>query len=266
MIGKGNYRHFMEKEIHEQPVVIGDTLHSMLNPATQTITLPPTEIDLTSVPSVSISACGTAYYAGLVTQYWIERLAGIPVMTDIASEFRYRQPPMTKGGLSIFVSQSGETMDTLEASICRCALPAHCLGREFPGVEYRTGVARGAQNIGGTGNWRRVDESLHNTADCARLLCHCARQGARCHRSGTRSARLPLLWLRCRAGRRNLAYNDRIAEIARDVSEARDVLYLGRGTSYPIALERALKLKDFPYPRRRSLCGRRNETWPHRAR
>ena len=115
MIGKGNYRHFMLKEIYEQPAGIGDTLHSMLNPVTQTITLPPAGIDLTTTPKIAISACGTAYYAGLVAQYWIEQLARVPVMTDIASEFRYRNPPLAKGGLSIFVSQSGETMDTLAA-------------------------------------------------------------------------------------------------------------------------------------------------------
>jgi glucosamine--fructose-6-phosphate aminotransferase (isomerizing) len=115
MIGKGNYRHFMLKEIFEQPTVIGDTMHAMLNPAERTITLPALPIDLATVPRVSISACGTAYYAGLVGKYWIEKLARVPVEIDVASEFRYRNMPMVKGGLAIFISQSGETMDTLSA-------------------------------------------------------------------------------------------------------------------------------------------------------
>ncbi|MDH3703636.1 MAG: glutamine--fructose-6-phosphate transaminase (isomerizing), partial [Alphaproteobacteria bacterium] len=115
LIGKGNYRHFMQKEIFEQPAVIGDTLHSMLNPVERSIALPPLPMDLSAVSRVSISACGTAYYAGLVGKYWIEQCARLPVEVDVASEFRYRNLPMTPNGLSIFISQSGETMDTLSA-------------------------------------------------------------------------------------------------------------------------------------------------------
>ncbi|MCG8545147.1 MAG: glutamine--fructose-6-phosphate transaminase (isomerizing), partial [Alphaproteobacteria bacterium] len=115
MIGKGNYRHFMLKEIAEQPAVIGDTLHAMLNPAARSITLPSLPIDLADITRMSISACGTAYYAGLVGKYWIEDLARLPVEIDIASEFRYRNLPLQEGGLAMFISQSGETMDTLSA-------------------------------------------------------------------------------------------------------------------------------------------------------
>jgi len=115
LIGKGNYRHFMLKEIHEQPTVIGDTLHTVLNPATRSITMPAMSCDFAIVPRITISACGTAYYAGLVAKYWFEQFARIPVEIDVASEFRYREAPMPEGGVAIFVSQSGETMDTLSA-------------------------------------------------------------------------------------------------------------------------------------------------------
>lgn len=115
MIGKGNYRHFMLKEIYEQPAVIGDTLHSMLNPADRTITLPPLNIDLAAVPKITIVACGTAWIAGMVAKYWLEQIARINVEVDVASEFRYREAPMPAGGIALFVSQSGETADTLAA-------------------------------------------------------------------------------------------------------------------------------------------------------
>ncbi|MEC7648620.1 MAG: glutamine--fructose-6-phosphate transaminase (isomerizing) [Pseudomonadota bacterium] len=248
MIGKGNYRHFMEKEIYEQPAVIGDTLHSMLNPATQTINLPPTEIDLTSVPSVSISACGTAYYAGLVTQYWIESLANIPVMTDIASEFRYRQPPMTRGGLSIFVSQSGETMDTLEA--LRYAAAQH---QRIVSVvnSPESSIARESDAVLKTlaGPEIGVASTKAFTTQLTVLACFAiALAKARGAIDREREAQLTVALAEV-PGRASeiLHHNDRIAEIARDVSEARDVLYLGRGTSYPIALEGALKLKEISY-------------------
>ena len=115
IIGKGNYRHFMLKEIYEQPTVIGDTLHAVLNPATNTITMPPLPCDFAKIPRVTISACGTAYYAGLVAKYWMEQHARVPVEIDVASEFRYREAPMPEEGLAVFVSQSGETMDTIAA-------------------------------------------------------------------------------------------------------------------------------------------------------
>ena len=143
MIGKGNYRHFMLKEIFEQPAVIGDTMHAMLNPAERTITLPALPIDLAGVPRISISACGTAYYAGLVAKYWIEKLARIPVEIDVASEFRYRNMPMVEGGLAIFISQSGETIDTLSALryaasqgqhiVSVVNVPESTIAREFAG-------------------------------------------------------------------------------------------------------------------------------------
>ncbi|MEM7294445.1 MAG: glutamine--fructose-6-phosphate transaminase (isomerizing), partial [Pseudomonadota bacterium] len=115
MIGKENHRHFMHKEIHEQPTVIGDTLTSVLNPASQTITLPELPVALENISRITFAACGTASYAAMVAKYWIEQLAGIPVEVDIASELRYRDPPVSDNQLMLVVSQSGETMDTLEA-------------------------------------------------------------------------------------------------------------------------------------------------------
>src|SRR6266851_4758296 len=115
LIGKGNHRHFMEKEIYEQPVVIGDALMAHFHPTTRTVHLPSLPFDLADVPKISFIACGTAYHAGLIAKYWIERLARVPVDAEIASEFRYRMPAMPKGGLAVFVSQSGETLDTLAA-------------------------------------------------------------------------------------------------------------------------------------------------------
>ena len=248
MIGKGNHSHFMEKEIHEQPAVIGDTLHSMLNPATQTITLPPIKIDLSDVPGIAISACGTAYYAGLVAQYWIESLADIPVMTDIASEFRYRNPPMTKGGLSIFVSQSGETMDTLEA--LRYAADQ---GQRIVSIvnSPESSISRESDAVLKTlaGPEIGVASTKAFTTQLTVLACLAiglAKARGSIDREQEAKLTVALAEVPGRAAE-ILQHNDRIAEIARDLSEARDVLYLGRGTSYPIALEGALKLKEISY-------------------
>ena len=115
LIGKGNYRHFMQKEIFEQPAVIGDTINALVNPATRTVHLPELPFALGDIERVTIIACGTSWHAGLVAKYWLERIARISVEVDIASEFRYRAPAMPRGGAAIFVSQSGETADTLAA-------------------------------------------------------------------------------------------------------------------------------------------------------
>ncbi|HTW71773.1 MAG TPA: glutamine--fructose-6-phosphate transaminase (isomerizing), partial [Acetobacteraceae bacterium] len=114
-IGKGNFRHFMEKELHEHPQVIGDTLHRMVNPATRAVALPELPFDFATVPHMTVSACGSAFYAGMVGRWWFEAMARLPTDGDVASEFRYRAPPLPKGGLGLLVSQSGETADTLAA-------------------------------------------------------------------------------------------------------------------------------------------------------
>ena len=114
-IGKGNFRHFMEKELHEHPAVIGDTLRRMVNPTTRAVALPDLPFDLGRLSRITISACGSAFYAGLVGRWWFEAVARIPTEGDVASEFRYRAPPLPQGGLGLLVSQSGETADTLAA-------------------------------------------------------------------------------------------------------------------------------------------------------
>ncbi|WP_287787997.1 glutamine--fructose-6-phosphate transaminase (isomerizing), partial [Acidiphilium sp.] len=114
-IGKGNFRHFMEKELHENPAIIGDTLNRMIDPATRLPVLPDLAVDLAAIPRITLSACGSAYYAGLTARYWLEEIARIPMDADVASEFRYREPPLDPAGLGLVISQSGETADTMAA-------------------------------------------------------------------------------------------------------------------------------------------------------
>ncbi len=247
-IGKGNYRHFMQKEIFEQPSVIGDTLHAMLNPALGTITLPPLAVDLANVPRITISACGTAALAGMVAKYWLETLARVPVEVDLASELRYRDPPMEKGGLSLFISQSGETMDTLEA-LRLCArrgqhilsvvnVPESTIARESDAV-----LATLAGPEIGVASTKAFTTQL--TALAALAIATAKARGAL---TRPREAELAaaLAEVPGRAAE-VLNHDEAIASIAQDVAEARDVLYLGRGPSFPIALEGALKLKEISY-------------------
>ena len=248
MIGKGNYRHFMQKEIFEQPAVIGDTMHAMLNPAERTITLPALPIDMATIPRVSISACGTAYYAGLVAKYWIERLARVPVEIDVASEFRYRNMPMVEGGLALFISQSGETMDTLSALRYAAAqgqhivsvvnVPESTIARESHGV-LRTlaGPEIGVASTKAFTTQLTVLAAFAIAFGRARGTLPAAEAA---DLTGA-LAEVPSRTAEVLAGAAD------IAKIAEQLVEARDVLYLGRGTSYPIALEGALKLKEISY-------------------
>ena len=248
LIGKGNYRHFMQKEIFEQPAVIGDTLHAVLEPAKRTITLPELPIDLAEVPRVSISACGTAYYAGLVGKYWIEKLTRLPVEIDVASEFRYRNLPMEPGGLSLFISQSGETMDTLSALryavsqeqhiVSVVNVPESTIARESHGV-LRT-LAGPEIGVAST---KAFTTQLTVLASFA--IAFGRARGTLSEKDGAdlcgALAEIP--------GRAAEVLSDAesIAAIADELVEARDVLYLGRGTSFAIAMEGALKLKEIFY-------------------
>ncbi|MGE4219610.1 MAG: glutamine--fructose-6-phosphate transaminase (isomerizing) [Alphaproteobacteria bacterium] len=248
MIGKGNFRHFMLKEIYEQPAVIGDTLQTMLNPAERTITLPPMDCDLASFQRISISACGTAYYAGLVGKYWIERLARVPVEIDVASEFRYRELPMPEKGLSLFVSQSGETMDTMAALRYAAAqgqyilsvvnVPESSIARES-GAVLRT---LAGPEIG-------VASTKAFTTQLTVLACLAVALGrARGTISAAREAELALALAEVPARAAEVLNHDAaIQRLAATMVDARDVLYLGRGTAYPLALEGALKLKEISY-------------------
>ena len=248
LIGKGNYRHFMLKEIHEQPTVIGDTLHTVLNPATRSITMPVMSCDFAVVPRITISACGTAYYAGLVAKYWFEQFARIPVEIDVASEFRYREAPMPEGGVAIFVSQSGETMDTLSALryaksqgqyiISVVNVPESSIARESDTVLQ----THAGPEIG-------VASTKAFTTQMTMLAC-LAIEVARV-RGGISAAKEAKLSnaLAEVPGRASevLQNRKRIADLAPLISDARDVLYLGRGLSFPIAMEGALKLKEISY-------------------
>ena len=165
MTGKGNHRHYMLKEIHEQPAVIGDTLHTYLDTATRSVTLPALPFDWKKVSRVTMTACGTACFACQVAKYWFEKLARLPVEVEVASEFRYREPPLPDGGVCIGVSQSGETIDTLEALryakahkqtiISVVNVPESAIAREF-GCR--------AADVGGAGDRRCLDQSVHNPA------------------------------------------------------------------------------------------------------
>ena len=248
LIGKGNYRHFMLKEIHEQPTVIGDTLHTVLNPATRSITMPAMSCDFAIVPRITISACGTAYYAGLVAKYWFEQLARIPVEIDVASEFRYREAPMPEGGVAIFVSQSGETMDTLSALryaksqgqyiISVVNVPESSIARESDAVlQTHAGPEIGVAST-------KAFTTQMTMLACLAIEAARVRGGISAAKEAKLSnalAELPGLASEVLQNRK------RIADLAPLISDARDVLYLGRGLSFPIAMEGALKLKEISY-------------------
>ncbi len=248
MIGKGNFPHFMLKEIYEQPTVMGDTLHALLNPWNQVIRLPPLPFDLTRISRLTIIGCGTSYHAGLVAKYWFESVAKVPTDVDIASEFRYRDAALPQGGLAIFISQSGETADTLAAIAHARAQGQGVLSIVNVG---ESSMARQSDAVLLTqaGPEIGVASTKAFTTQLTVLACLTIAMAAK-RGSIDRDAEKVL----CQAltevpGRTNdvLMHDERIAEIARRIADARDVLYLGRGTGYPIALEGALKLKEISY-------------------
>ena len=248
LTGKGEHPHFMLKEIFEQPQVIGDTLHSFLNPADQTITLPDLPFDLAAVPKITISACGTAFYAALTAKYWFEQIARVPVEVDIASEFRYRGMILPEGGLAIFISQSGETADTLAAlRYCReqgqkilsiVNVPESTIARESDAV-----LPTYAGPEIGVASTKAFTTQLTVLACLAVVLAR-ARQSI----SHEREAELATALTEVPARAADvLNHDERLKELAQEIAQSRDVLFLGRGTSYAIALEGALKLKEISY-------------------
>jgi len=248
LIGKDGYRHYMLKEIYEQPAVIGDTLNAFVSPSAGRVVLPDLPFDLAKAPRLTIVACGTAHLAGAVAKYWFEKIARMPVEIDVASEFRYREAPLPAGGVALFVSQSGETLDTLEAlRHCRRAgqkilsivnVPESTIARESDAVLHTLA----GPEIG-------VASTKAFTTQLVVLACLAvAVARARGHLDAAGEARL------CAALREVparvadvLAHDERIRELAQEVALARDVLYLGRGSAYPIAMEGALKLKEISY-------------------
>ena len=248
LVDKGNHRHFMAKEIHEQPEVISHTLSNYLDMAAGTVKFPALGTDLASLSRVTLSACGTAYYAGLVGKYWIERYGRLPVEIDVASEMRYREPPLGKGGLSLFVSQSGETADTLAT-----LRHAKAEGQRIASiVNVRTStIARESDVALPTlaGPEIGVASTKAFTCQLAVLACLALALGRERGLLGKDEERALVKALievprHISTVLRNEQQYEAIAHI---LSKARDVLYLGRGTSYPLALEGALKLKEISY-------------------
>jgi glucosamine--fructose-6-phosphate aminotransferase (isomerizing) len=247
-VGKGGFAHYMLKEIYEQPQAIGDTLASFVAPATRQVALPSLPIDFALAPRIVLVACGTSHHACMVARYWLERIARLPAETDIASEFRYREPRLAPGGVALFVSQSGETADTLAAlrhakangqkTIAVVNVPESTMAREADAVLH----TNAGPEIG-------VASTKAFTTQLAVLAClTLAAARARGAVDPAEAARLAsaLTEVPARAAE-VLKHDEALRAIAAEVATARDALYLGRGTSYPIALEGALKLKEISY-------------------
>jgi glucosamine--fructose-6-phosphate aminotransferase (isomerizing) len=248
LIGKGEYRHFMMKEIAEQPDVIADTLHAFFDPMRGRIQPPALPFDLAMISHLTIVACGTAYFAGFVAKYWLERIARLPVELEIASEFRYREALMRNSGATLVISQSGETADTLAA--LRYAksqgqtvtavlnVPESTIGRESDAVLHTlAGPEIGVASTKAFTTQLVVLAALAIAAARARGAIDVKREA---------ELSVALAELPARAAE-VLARDAPLKALAPKVAECRDVLFLGRGSSYPIALEGALKLKEISY-------------------
>jgi glucosamine--fructose-6-phosphate aminotransferase (isomerizing) len=248
VIQKGNHAHFMQKEIFEQPVVVAQTLQSYLRPLEQTVALPDMDFDLSTVERVTIVGCGTASYVGMIGKYWIESFARVPVEVDVASEFRYREPILLPNTLGVVISQSGETADTLAAL------------RHMKGEGLTTA---GIINVPTSSMAREVDLLLPThagpeigVASTKAFTCQLAVMAALATNLARAKGRLSAeeereivghLFEAPAAMNAALAHDDEIAAMAPRIAGARDVLYLGRGPDYPMALEGALKLKEISY-------------------
>ncbi|MEP3227420.1 MAG: glutamine--fructose-6-phosphate transaminase (isomerizing) [Parasphingorhabdus sp.] len=247
-IEKGQYRHYMQKEIFEQPTVVAQTLQSYIRSLEQQVALPQMDFDLKDIKRITIVACGTSYYAGMVAKYWFETFARVPVDLDFASEFRYRDPVFEQGGLALFISQSGETADTLAAlrhskengqkiavvvnvptsSMAREAdllLPTHA-GPEI-GVASTKAFSCQLAVLAALAAHLAVVKSKMTAAEEREVVTHLTEAPAALNEA--------------------LSHDEDIAEMAHLIAPARDVLYLGRGPDYPLALEGALKLKEISY-------------------
>ena len=247
-IEKGEFRHFMQKEIFEQPTVVAQTLRSYLRRIDQTVALPQIDFDLSSISRVTIVACGTSFYAGMVAKYWFEQFARLPVDIDVASEFRYRDPVLEPGGLALFISQSGETADTLAAlRHCKAAGQTIAVVVNVP----TSSMAREADLLLPTHAGPEIGVASTKAFTCqlavlAALAAHLAVKRGRLNREEeadivNQLAETPA------ALNAALSHDEEIAAMAHLIAPARDVLYLGRGPDYPLALEGALKLKEISY-------------------
>lgn len=247
--GKGEYRHFMLKEIYEQPSVIGQTLNSYVNAATGKISIPQEALKaIIDAPRITLIACGTAYYACMVAKYWFEQIARVPCEIDVASEFRYREAPMPKGGVAIFISQSGETLDTLEA-LRYCKREGQNIISIVNTIEST--IERESDFVMRTlaGPEIGVASTKAFTTQLTTMAC-IALATARSkgsideeqeHEMAEALRHVPTIAAEI------LSHDEEIQEIAKDIADVSDVLYLGRGSLYPIAMEGALKLKEISY-------------------
>jgi len=247
-IEKGNYRHFMQKEIFEQPTVVAQTLRSYIRPLEQQVALPQMDFDLRDIKRITIVACGTSYYAGMVAKYWFETFARVPVDLDFASEFRYRDPVLEKGGLALFISQSGETADTLAA-----LRHSKENGQKIAVVVNvpTSSMAREADLLLPTHAGPEIGVASTKAFSCqlavlAALAAHLAGVKGKMSRDEERDV-VKHLTEAPAALNAALAHDEDIAAMAHFIAPARDVLYLGRGPEYPLALEGALKLKEISY-------------------
>ena len=247
-VEKGNYRHFMQKEIFEQPTVVAQTLTSYLRREDNSVALPQFDFDISGIKRLTIVACGTSYYAGLVAKYWFEQFARVPVDIDVASEFRYREPVLEEGGLALFISQSGETADTL-AALRHCKAEGQTIGVV---VNVPTSsMAREADLLLPTHAGPEIGVASTKAFTCqlavlAALAAHMAVKKGRLTREQEKEVVGHLLEAPA-ALNAALAHDDDIAAMAPLIAPARDVLYLGRGQDFPLALEGALKLKEISY-------------------
>ena len=247
-VEKGNYRHFMQKEIFEQPTVVAQTLSSYLRQSDNSVALPQFDFDISSIRRVTIVACGTSFYAGMVAKYWFEQFARVPVDIDVASEFRYREPVLEDSGLALFISQSGETADTLAAL-------RHCKenGQTIAVVVNvpTSSMAREADLLLPTHAGPEIGVASTKAFTCqlavlAALAAHMAVKKGLMSRAEEQEVVEHLLEAPACLNAA-LDHDDDIAAMAHLIAPARDVLYLGRGPDYPMALEGALKLKEISY-------------------
>jgi glucosamine--fructose-6-phosphate aminotransferase (isomerizing) len=247
-VEKGNYRHYMQKEIFEQPIVVAQTLQSYVRPFEGEVALPTGDLDLSSIGRVTIVACGTSFYAGMVAKYWIEQFARVPVDVDVASEFRYRQPVLEPGGLALFISQSGETADTLAAlRHARSEQQRIAVVVNVP----TSSMAREADLLLPTHAGPEIGVASTKAFTCqlavlAAFSANLARAKGRMSREEEKEI-VAHLQEAPAALNAALGHDDDIAAMAHLIAPARDVLYLGRGPDYPLALEGALKLKEISY-------------------
>ncbi len=247
-IGKGNFSHYMLKEIYEQPTVIGDTLASFINPASLEVSLPDLPVDFAALPHLQLLACGSSWHAALIARYWFESIARVPVEVDIASEFRYRAPVLAAGGAALAISQSGETADTLAAlrlarelgqtTLAIVNVAESTLAREADG----TLLTHAGPEVGVAST--KAFTTQMTVLACLAIAAARARGVIDHQREAALSAAITEVPARVAEV---LRHDAKLKELAEEIAAARHVLFLGRGTGYAVALEGALKLKEITY-------------------